>query len=166
MSTRSFTRRSRRGGARSSKAWYSNGVEQTTVAPGGGLTSNLFQVSTLPQGYLGGYTILRLILRLVVIPIAVAQANNWITAFYTDTDNGLTVPPNLNADQYDYYYLQGGGNGAALVAPESQILDKDIRTARRIRGEDRTLMFRFENLSSSEGSVNFGVEFRALLTRS
>ena len=42
----------------------------------------------------------------------------------------------------------------------------DIKTSRRVRGEDRTLFFVIENASTSVATIEFNFSFRLLLKRS
>ena len=85
-------------------------------------------------------------------------------AFYVATRGSLTTPPDLNADLLDYY-LFAGMQVPQTAAPENVLrIPFDIRSKRRIRGEDRTLFFRITNNQAT--GMQFGMEFRALLQKS
>ena len=103
----------------------------------------------------------------MIITYAASSATNLVnalSAFYVATRNALTTPPDLNADLLDYYMYTGlqAPINPAGGSPSQQRFD--IRTARRIRGEDRTLMFRATNNEVTD--MQLGMEFRALLKKS
>jgi len=87
---------------------------------------------------------------------------NALFAFYTATRNALTVPPNLNADFLDYYLL---GHLKAGISGGTPTLTQmfDIRSKRRIRGEDRGMFFRVTN--NEVTAMQVGMGYRALLMK-
>ena len=68
-------------------------------------------------------------------------------------------------DLLDYYLHQNWQNVANSVNDRAQatIRSYDIRTARRIRGEDRTLDFTIVNNAASAGNIEWTVNSRCLL---
>ncbi len=71
-------------------------------------------------------------------------------------------------DLYDYYLHQNWDNVTSSVSDAAQMYrkDYDIRTARRIRGEDRQLTFAITNNAASGGSIVWTVSGRFLLKAS
>ena len=145
-------------------AWYNNGLDMQNLAGSTSATSQMLALGTMPEGFVSGLTILRLIGRVTVAAQAAINVVNALFAFYVATRPSLTTPPNLNADFLDYYLFGGiqipqtGGEEHVLTIPF------DIRTARRVRGEDRGLFFRITN--NEVTGLQFGVEARFLLMKS
>ena len=86
-----------------------------------------------------------------------------MSALWVATWDSLTTPPNLNADFLDYYYY-GDMQAASSPAPKSERVDVDIRSMRKVRGEDRGLFWRVEN--NEAFLMQVGMSLRALLVRS
>ena len=108
-------------------------------------------------------TILRLLFRISFAAATVTNVVNCLTAFYVGTRGSQGTPPDLNADIANYYYF-GGAQLAASPAGtvgNTGFIEKDIRTARIIRGEDTELFFRISN--NEVTGMQFGVETRMLL---
>jgi len=144
-------------------SWMNDGVDMQNLAASTSLTSLLMQTSVLPAGFASGYTILRLIGRIIFAAGVATDVVNAIAAFYVALDNALTVPPNLNADLLDYYLFTGLQAPISVANGASQV-SFDLRSARKVRGEDRGLFFRVTNNEASIMQV--GMEFRALLRKS
>jgi len=96
--------------------------------------------------------------------VAIADVINALFAFYVATRNALTVPPNLNADQLDYYLYGGLQSGTSVGGTQTYSQMFDIRSGRRIRGEDRSLLFRVTNNEAT--AMQVGMEYRALMQKS
>ncbi len=163
MTTRGPGRRSFRRGSKRPTTWFNQGVDLQTLAGSTSLTSDLMPAVLLPEGYVSGYTILRLLLRLTYAATVVTDVVNALFALYVATRQSLTTPPNLNADLLDYYVFTGLQATTTGVV-QSLTVPLDIRTKRRIRGEDRTVFLRVTN--NEVTAMQIGVEARLLLTRS
>ena len=101
---------------------------------------------------------------LLTAPSVANAASFGLAALYVATQNSLTVPPNLNADLLDYYWFQGIGtlDGGGTIP---QRYDVDLRSARRVRGEDRALFFNIVN-NDLVNAMEFSLEVRMLLKKS
>jgi len=163
MTQRGRGRRSFRRAPRAPMSWFNDGIDVQNLAGSTSLTSELMQTAVLPEGFISGMTILRLLVRISFAAQAAADVVNAIAAFYVATRPSLTTPPNLNADLLDYYLFAGlqAPTTAGAVA-HSQVYD--IRSMRRIRGEDRGLFFRVTN--NEVTGIQVGMEMRALLRKS
>jgi len=101
---------------------------------------------------------------LLVTGIAEATVGLYgMTVVSLDSFNAGAVP-DPSVDLVDWYYLDGfyldeGANSALRV----NRFPFDIRTARKIRGEDRTLVFVLDNNSAAGFDVKFSVFTRLLL---
>jgi len=107
-------------------------------------------------------TILRLILRITYSAIDVVNVVNAIAAFYVGTRGSAATPPDLNADLANYHYFTGLQAGTS-VAHSPIVVEKDIRTKRKIRGEDTDYFFRVTNNEIT--AMEVGMECRMLLQR-
>ena len=142
-------------------AWFNDGIDVQSLGASTSLTHPMFPPGTMPEGYIAGFTILRLLVRLTW-GAAAADLVNALAAFYVGARNLLTVPPNLNSDLLDYYLYAGLQLPSGGVESASQMFD--IRSKRRIRGEDRTVFFRVTN--NEVTAMQVGMEYRALITPS
>ncbi len=87
--------------------------------------------------------------------------------FAGNTLAGVPRSADPEIDEVDWYYrtywqsfTESGSN------PAEERFDHDIRTSRKIRGEDRTMILVVKNHSVSAASVQFGITWRLLLQRS
>ena len=160
MTTRN---RSRRSVARASKRvmlWFNNGLDMTTLGATSSVTVPLLIAGVVPNSYLHGLTILRLILKITYSSLATLNTVNALAAYYVGTRGSAGTPPDLNADLANYYYftgLQQTNEGDLRVKTELA----DIRTKRIIRGEDTDLFFRCTN--NGVVAMQVGMECRMLL---
>ena len=162
MTTRGRGRRSSSRGSKPIMLWYNNGVDLQSLAASTSITAPLLTTGVIPEAYLHGMTILRLILRIAFSQGATNAIVNAVTAFYVGTKGTAGLPPNLNADLANYYYY--GGLQLPLAnqsGSPGRILEADIRTKRRIRGEDTDLFWRVTNNEATDMQV--GMEMRILL---
>ena len=150
---------------RPTMTWWNNAIDPQSLAPNTTAVSQLTLLAPpFPDGYQSGFTILRLIVNLVVAPTIANAAVLGIAALYVGATGLLTTPPNLLTDLLDYYWHQhiqeptGGG-----TAPRAY--EVDLRSARRIRGEERRLLFQITN-RDLVNSLEFGLATRMLLKRS
>ena len=56
--------------------WFNNGVDLANLAGNTSITSPLLSAGVIPEGYIAGMTILRLILRVTFGPDAVSEVVN------------------------------------------------------------------------------------------
>jgi len=140
--------------------WFNNGLDMQTLAASTSITVPLLAAGIIPEGYIAGMTILRLILRVVYASETASDVVNALVAFYVGTRGSAATPPNLNADLANYYYFAGLQN-AVTIASDTNTLMADIRTKRLIRGEDTDLFFRVTNNETT--GMQIGMECRMLL---
>ena len=168
-SARSGSRRRSAGrgtpGSKMQKAWYNQHVVPTIVAPGANSLGSLLVPGTMPNGF-QVCTILRFIGRIRVFNITSGQENNGSIGFTVmRRDDLVAADPDSSADLLDWYYLTRWSSWQLTTQGPGEQFDFDIRTMRKIRGEDRSLVFSFVNESNSAGSVEYSVGVRLLLGR-
>jgi len=116
----------------------------------------------LPKTWEAGFTVIRLILDVVIR----AEAINLVSfgAFGVLVNTTQTIV-DVILDLFDYYLHQNWRASTTLVQDPSQMYTRryDIRTARRLRGSERSLDFVITNNAASAGSVNWTVSARMLL---
>jgi len=167
MTTRRASRRSFSRGSKPIMSWFNDGVDLATLAGSTSLTSPLLQNVILPVGFASGYTILRMIGRIVFAANTATSLVNAVAAIWTAPTLSLTTPPNLNADLLDYYYFTGLQAPEGVVGASGPQMGErifDIRSARRVRGEERGMFFRVTN--NTANLMQVGLEFRMLLKKS
>ena len=163
MTTRKAGRSSGRPRAKRPMTWFNDGFVLQALAGNTAITVPLFSTVTMPAGYQSGFTILRTLIYLTWGPTTVATVVNALFALYVDTRLSLTVPPNLVSDLVDYYFHAPVASASSPAAgSDHQLID--IRTKRRIRGEERTLFARMQNTEATLGQ--FGMRMRFLITPS
>jgi len=127
----------------------------------------MLPLAQLPPVLAGGVTVVRLILKVIAFADA-ANVNLFgsvgVAAITRDALAAAEVPDPVT-DLVDWYY-----QGAYFMKNETEqlattIVDVDLRTARKIRGEDRTLAFIFQSASGSGGAVTMSPIVRMLLMR-
>jgi len=164
MTTRSRGRSSRSRASKKPMLWFNNGTDLFALGGNTSFTQPVLSAGTYPDYLLHGLTILRIILRITFSPQNIAEIVNAVAAVYVGSRGTAGLPPNLNADLANYYYF------TSLQAPQSPagiqatVVQADIRSKRRIRGEDTDLFFRVTNNEATPMQV--GMEARMLLTPS
>jgi len=103
-----------------------------------------------------------MILRITFGPVLADEIVNAVCAVYVGSRGTAGLPPNLNAELANYYYFVGLQAVQAPVGVTGSVIDADIRTKRRIRGEDTQLFWRVTNNEATAMQVGF--EARFLLT--
>ena len=166
MTTRRGSRRSRGARApRASTVWTNQGSISQNLAAGAEGIFDLLSLARLPATLEGGLTVLRMILRLGVR----AQASNTtplgafgVSVVTRDAFSGLAVPDPLT-DLVDWYLW----HGFAMFDSDSagREWNFDIRTARRLRGEDRTLVAVME-ADATSSALTWDMDVRLLCRRS
>ena len=159
-------RRSRRGGSRQEVTWYDDFIAPVSIATLAVQFIDLLPLATMPLGYQAGFTILRFIAEVVIHTPAVAPATplGSVWAAYVAPRSGIASGPNPDTELVDSYWKQ---RSAAVpqtpeAAPQRYVVD--LRTARKIRGEGRTLVFAMSNTALE--SYQWSMNYRALLGRS
>ena len=166
MTTRNRGKRSFRRGPGPIMSWFNNGIDMRILSASSSVTAEMLPNVILPAGFASGYTILRLIGRFVFAASDVVRRVNAVAALWVAPTLSLTTPPNLNADFLDYYIFTGLQSpiGAVNQSPNVAQVAFDLRSARRIRGEDRSVFARITNNEAFD--MQIGLEFRALLKKS
>ena len=142
--------------------WFNNGLDATPLAGSTSITTPLLIAGVIPPSYLHGLTILRMILRVVWAASEPTNVCNALAAVYVGTRGTAGLPPDLNADLANYYWFAGLQSVIVSVDPTAtQVMERDIRSKRIIRGEDTDLFFRVTNNETS--AMNVGFECRFLL---
>ena len=162
-------RRSRSGFRRSAKAptlWFNNQSAVATLAAAGTGVFELSPETAIPTQLRGGYTCLRMIGALNVFPVTGNAAVSFTHGVTVITTSALTGPqlPDPAVDLVDWYLLQG----EYLRDEVDQTVHRypfDIRTARKVRGLDRTIVYLLKNTSGAS-SIEYSVFTRLLLRAS
>jgi hypothetical protein len=142
--------------------WFNNGLDLGNLAGSTSVTVPLLAAGIIPEGYIAGMTILRLILKIMYSAGTGAALVNALAAFYVGTRGSAATPPDLNADLANYYYFVGLQAPVTITSAINPIVvEKDIRTKRLIRGEDTDLFFRVTN--NEVTTMQVGMECRMLL---
>ena len=139
------------------------------VAIGGQAIVDLLPPGSVPPAFLAGLVVLRMIGELQLTAQSADQDGFGafgVTMVTRDAVAGAAVPDPI-IDLVDWYYHQNWFNNESRVGDfqEAGRTRFDIRTARRIRGEDRTLVAVFENNAASAQAVKFSTTVRLLLGR-
>jgi len=138
-----------------------------TLAPGASSRVALVnpQNTSLPDTFEAGLTVIRMILKVVINSETINQDNFGAFGAFLNV-NFQAVDTIL--DLLDYYLHQNWTNVLTLANDSSQYWERnyDIRTARRIRGNDRQLDFAVTNNAGSAGSIKWSVDARLLLKAS
>ena len=161
MTTRGRGRRSVSRAPKPPMYWFSNANDLATLAGNTSITFPMLTAGVIPEAYLTGMTILRLIVKVYYAANAVAEIVNAVNAIYVGTRGSAATPPNLVADSANYYYLEGLSIAASPAVTDTKVLERDIRSKRRIRGEDTDLFWRVTNLETT--SMQVGMDVRMLL---
>ncbi len=122
----------------------------------------------IPEGFQGGLTVIRTILQVKVR----AEADNsncfgavGVTVSTRDALAALAMPEPIT-DLVDWYYLTSYWVNQESERSATAIAEIDLRSARRIRGEDRTLVMVIQANPGSEASLQVSPMARMLLRRS
>ena len=137
----------------------------TSLAPGFQSTSDVTANSVIPIGFAGGYSIIRTILELTLAATTLASAVNAVFGLFAGTDQNLVTPPDPETDLIDWYLLKP----VSWTSNAGEFIwrfNLDIRTGRRIRGEDRTMLLTTKAALSNTSNIEFTADLRFLLGRS
>ena len=167
MTTRQGSRRGRRpSGSRKKTTWWNDGIVPTTIAVAGLSIFDLFPTSPggLPAALQAGATVLRLILR-EKLTVGVINTEIFGASGITVLPRaGIATPPDPLVDLVDWYWQRHWSLRSATLGEEPVgEYTIDLRTARKIRGEDRTIAWILRNSSASGGSVTISQSVRMLL---
>jgi len=145
-------------------AWYNDTVFSTNLAPGAQATANLTDQAVIPAGFGGAYSILRTILELTMNVVTLASAANAVFGLFVGPDQLLSTPPDPEDDLIDWYLLKPV-SWSSNTGEQTWRFNVDLRTARRIRGEGRTLMLTVKAALANSSNIEFTADFRFLLGR-
>ena len=164
MTTRGRSRRrlGRRGPPRQT-AWFNQASAPVTLGLGALANFDITAPGEIPEGYQGGFTVLRMIHTLYVRPLSLTLNIFGAYGVLVAPRASLTVLPSPITDLVDWYYQVNWNLRQADSITES--ISADIRTVRKVRGEQRTLFAVFQNNSASGGSVSVSMTARLLLSR-
>ena len=157
-------------GRRTPTLWWNIQSVPLAVAIGAQAIFDLLPPGTIPVGVQAGVTILRMIGELQLTAQSADQDGFGafgIALMSRDAVAASAVPDPI-ADLVDWYYHQNWFNNESRVGDfqEAGRTRFDIRTSRKVRGEDRTLAAVFENNAASAQAVKFSVTTRMLLSKS
>ena len=160
MTTRRRSRSSSpRRGARKATLWLNTASVPATI--GAGVIANLSLAGSgvvQPEVLSGGFTCLRIFPTLSIVPDVAGQNVFGSWGIYVCTDAVSIVQPIF--DLLDYYVHRN--HFARSGDTEQNDFNGDIRTARKVRGENRLLRFTFEAAGGS-GSCTMRFSARMLL---
>ncbi len=116
----------------------------------------------MPGTFEAGFTVVRMIIEVLLRSNALNQSNFGAYGVLLRT-GAATIDAIL--DLYDYYLHQNWTNRANIPSDPAQSYRQryDIRSARRVRGEQRSLDFIMTNNAASAGNVIWAVSARMLL---
>ncbi len=146
--------------------WYHGSIIPVNVPPNGVGFVDITPLGLIPAGLEGGYTAKRLIGEARLGSTAVGPGNdiNGAIGLYAGTRAGLLSPSNAVADLIDWWWNKPFSFQLGF-AGDSFKVDIDIRSGRKIRGEDRTLIYTVANSLLSQ-QIRIYFAFRMWLSRS
>ena len=169
MTTKGSVRssRGRRGRSTRSYAWFNNQSVPISNAPGVQGLFDMLPLTGVPDGYQGGQTVMRMLLKVWARPAAVGFDSYGALGVYAGPRDSLVIgaPPDPLTDLVDWYFHTSWYINQSTLMTEL-IVKEDIRSARKIRGEDRTLGFVIDPSGASGTAITWSVSARLLLSRS
>ena len=155
---------SRRSSRRRQTLWFNVGTIATAVAIGGQAIVDLLPPGTTPPQIQGGLTVVRMIGELIISSQTADQDGFGAFGITTVTRDAFTAGavPDPIVDLVDWYYHTLVAVNSSLVGDLSRYTQWDIRTARKIRGLDRTLCAVFDVNAASAQALKFSVNTRLL----
>ena len=163
MTTRRRSRSGPRRGPRPALAWMNSATSPTSVLAGVSSFADLLPINRVPDGYAGGLTVRRMLISFNVRGETVNAENTGSFGVSVVTRDAIAgaVLPDPAADLVDWYVQKNISWFADTLAYRRW--EFDIRTSRKVRGEDRTLVAMFDNGGSAVAT--WTVEWRLLLQR-
>ncbi len=168
MTTRRRSRRSSGRSVRRPTEWFNNTSVPATLAIGGVAVFDLLPLGGLPPALEGGLTVMRMLGAFNVrvdADGATIIVGMGVCVVTRDAFAAGAIPEPIT-DLVDWYFLkhthQQGLTATARIVRDYEF---DIRSKRRIRGVDRTLVAVIENSGISNATVLVGVSTRLLLAR-
>ena len=142
--------------------WFHNQGVPAIVLPNSQSTLELTPLSLLPGGLEGGFTCHRLIASLSLVPVG-ANLDVYGSMGVYVAPRAATAP-NPITDNLDWYWHYDFVERQAILNIVRHAVD--IRTGRKVRGEDRTITATIFNNVGSATSIVWSIETRMWLTRS
>ena len=149
-------------GTRQKTLWFNSQSIPATVGIGSPSSFDMTPLAGIPGAVEGGFTVRRMILSLNIRPTT--TGNNAFGAFGV-----LVIPRSASAnlpdpivDLVDWYLLKHWWVRGGEIN-EIFNFEFDIRTARKVRGEDRSLFHTLSNSASSSSSVEYSASSRLVL---
>ncbi len=136
-----------------------------TLAPGASARFALVApgVSTgLPARFDAGLTVIRMIISVVIRTLTVTVGTFGAFGVFVNTAASAI---DAIIDLYNYYLHQNWWNTNTVIRDYNQTYRReyDIRTARRVSGEQRSLDFAITNNAAAAASIEWSVNARLLL---
>ena len=165
---RSPRRTSRSGtrGPRSRMFWVTNSIPETTLGVGAVTVSDLLS-GTIPadRDALRRVRIIRMLLTLMARPVTSATLITFAFQVVEMTVDAILAGavPEIGEDEVGAYLAEDGIVHTPNVGFQQWVKSYDIRTARALRGSDRSLGMVFTNQDAT-GSVILAASFRLLVS--
>jgi len=152
----------RRAGTATPTMWWNEQSANNSLGIGASNRVSLVNPTVLPGTFEAGLTIVRMILTVLIRSSTTNVVNFGAWGVLVNTA-ALVVDAII--DLYDYYIHQNWTNVANVVNDSAGMWTReyDIRTARRLRGENRTLDFVITNNAASGGTIFWTASARFLL---
>ena len=152
-----------RGGRRTQNSWFNIGFS-ADVAAVGISAANLLPQGTMPIGWASGFTIRRLLFDLALSGQAGSTQVQAALGFWVGPWTSITSDPALPGTELMNWYLHANVDSLTTADSGPRNYKWDIRTVRRISGEDRTLGFVIEGAAAG-AAFHYEAAVRLLLTR-
>ena len=160
-------RRSRRSfgrGTRRRTSWFHDASDTISLAAGAQGVFAMF--ANLAVADRIGATVVRMLLRWdvrVATGIADAFVDMGITIVTNDALTALAMPDPGSQDREGWYFWDGRNYIINTLGLSYGTNEADIRSARKIGGQDRAMVWVIDNSTLSDTTVLVSVSFRALL---
>ena len=148
-------------------AWYNISSVPAVLSGNSQAHLDLSILEDIPDGYSAGFTCLRLILQVIAQPGAASTDHYGAFGVSVVSRDSFIAGalPNPITHLMDWYVLKHFYMRTESDLIAHPIVDVDIRTARKVRGEDRTIVATLETAPAS-GLIRFSIQARLLLTPS
>ena len=146
--------------------WYHVSVVPVDIPAGVGAVADLMPALILPPALQGGYTAKRLIGRFQFGSTAIGPGNdiNGGIGIYAGTRSSLAAPPNAVLDFVDWWWNHPFSFQVGFTGDKYSV-DIDLRSGRKVRGEDRTIGISIDNSILSQ-TIRVYFSARMWLSRS
>ena len=146
--------------------WWNISSVPASVAIGSQLVFDLTPLAALPAGLEGGFTCKRMIITARLRQAAFDATSLGAFGVLVATRVASLDLPDAIVDLVDWYLQQGWDAFRESDDPVVKEFNYDIKTARKVRGEDRTLWFVTNNSAASAAAIVASATVRMWLQRS